>query len=197
HRDRYFLILCDGRQHVVAQFALAQPKRRRGNVQYEIPAPADQFLHGIDAIEPPVPEALVVPGVLADGQSHLLAAKAEQLLALGRSKVAHLVEDVIGGQQHLRLDEFDASLAQQGGGVHHFFARVTSPQITAMPCLSAAIRSMVARQRATNDGLSTRSRGGYPQTASSGNRISPAPALRACSANWTILAALPEKSPTV
>ena len=124
HRDRNFLILCDGRQHVAAQFALAQPKRRRGNVEHEVSAGADQFFDRIDAIQPPVPEALVVPGILTDGQSHLLAAKAEQLLALGGSEVAHLVEDVIGGQQHLRLDELDAPFAQQGGGVHRFFARV-------------------------------------------------------------------------
>ena len=71
-----------------------------------------------------IPEALVVPGVLTDGQSHLIAAKAEQLLALGGSEVAHLIEDVIGGQQHLRLDEIDAPLAQQGGRVHYLFARI-------------------------------------------------------------------------
>ena len=66
----------------------------------------------------------VVPGILTDGQRHLLAAKAEQLLALGGSEVAHLVEDVVGGQQHLRLDELDAPVAQQGRGVHHRLAGV-------------------------------------------------------------------------
>ena len=62
-------------------------------------------------------------------------------------------------------------------------AGVTIPQMTAMPCVSEAILSTVSRLRATNDGRSTRSRGGYPQTASSGKRIRPAPAARACPAN--------------
>ena len=47
------------------------------------------------------------------------------MLARGGSEIAHLVEDVIGGQQHLRLDELDASLAQQSGGVHHLFAGIS------------------------------------------------------------------------
>ena len=124
HRDRNFLILRDGREHVAAQFALTQPKWRGGNVEHEVAAGSNQFFDRVDAIQTLVPETLVVPGILTDSQSHLVAAKAEQLLALGGSEVAHLIEDVIGGQQHLRLNEIDAPLAQQGGGVHHLLARV-------------------------------------------------------------------------
>jgi hypothetical protein len=40
-------------------------------------AGADEFFYGIDGVETFTPEELVVPGVLADGQRHLLAAKAE------------------------------------------------------------------------------------------------------------------------
>ncbi len=46
------------------------------------------------------------------------------MLAFGGSEVAHLVEDIVGRQQHLRLDEFDAAVTQQGGGVHRFLAGV-------------------------------------------------------------------------
>ena len=46
------------------------------------------------------------------------------MLAFGGSEVTHLVENIIGGQQHLRLDELDAAIAQQRGGVHHFLAGV-------------------------------------------------------------------------
>src|SRR4029077_17094184 len=41
HGNRYFLILRDSREHVVAQFALTQPKRRRGYVEHEVPARSD------------------------------------------------------------------------------------------------------------------------------------------------------------
>ena len=48
----------------------------------------------------------------------------KQFLTLGGSEVAHLVEDVVGGQQHLRLDERDLAVHEQGGGVHHGLAGV-------------------------------------------------------------------------
>src|ERR1035441_3904201 len=58
-------------------------------------------------------------------------------------------------------------------------AGVTRPQITAMPCVSTAIDSVACRLRSTNHERSTRSRGGYPQTLSSGKRMRSAPALLA------------------
>ena len=65
---------------------------------------------------------LVVPGVFADGERHLLAAKWKQQLAFCGSEVAHFVEDIVGGQKHFGLQEGDAAVFEQGGGVHYRFA---------------------------------------------------------------------------
>ena len=98
HRDRHLLIARDGRQHVAPQLALAQPKRRRRDVEHEVAAGPHQFLYGIEAIQLPVPEAFVVPGIFADGQSEQHAGEVDQMLAFGGSEVARLVENVIGRQ---------------------------------------------------------------------------------------------------
>ena len=41
---------------------------------------------------------------------------------VGGREVSHLVEDVVGRQQALRLDEGDLAVAQQSGGVHRRLA---------------------------------------------------------------------------
>ena len=59
-----------------------------------------QSFDGIETVKPPVPEMRVVPGVFADGQRHLLAAEWKQRLAACRGKIPHLIENVVGGQEH-------------------------------------------------------------------------------------------------
>ena len=86
HGYGHVMIPCDRRQHVTPQLSLAEPERRSGNVQHKISAGSNQFLHRIDSVKPPVPETLVVPRILANRQSHLLAAKAEQHLAAWRAQ---------------------------------------------------------------------------------------------------------------
>ena len=108
----------DGGQHLAAKFALAHPEWRGGNVEHEVAAGLNQRLDRIDRVEALVPEVLVVPGVLADGERHLLAAERKQRLASGRGEVAHLVEHVVGGQKHFRLQEGDGAVLEQGGGIH-------------------------------------------------------------------------------
>src|SRR5260370_8299931 len=98
------MVVRDGREHVPAQLAFAQPKWRCRYVEHEVPTGSDQFFDRIYAIELPVPEALVVPGILTNGQRHLIAAKAEQLLALGGSANVPLVGNMISGEPHLPLD---------------------------------------------------------------------------------------------
>ena len=115
HHDRHFVLAGDVGQHVAPKFALANPEGRGGDVQHEVAAGAYQRIHGINRVERLGPEALVVPGVLADGQRHAVATKVEELLALGGGKIAHLVEDVVGGQQHLGLEKNEAAVHQQGG----------------------------------------------------------------------------------
>ncbi len=55
---------------------------------------------------------------------NLFVRELEELLTFGGSEIAPFVEDVVGGQEHLGLDEVDASIAQQGGGVHDGFAGI-------------------------------------------------------------------------
>ncbi len=81
-----------------------------------------EVLDRILAVEAALPELLVVPGVLADGEGDLVAAEIEECLALGGQEVAGLVEDVVSGQQHLRLREEDAAALDDGGAVGGAFA---------------------------------------------------------------------------
>ena len=119
HCYRNFMMAGNCGQHLVTQLALAQPERRSGDVEQEISARVDQGFHRVEGIKPLVPELLVVPGIFADGQRHLLAAKWKQHLALGWGKISHFVEDVVGGQQHLRLQKRHSAFFEQRGGVHY------------------------------------------------------------------------------
>ena len=112
----------DGGQHVTAQLALADPERRRGNVKHEVSTGSHQGIDRIDRVQPLVPELLVVPRVFADGKCHAIAAERKQFLTLGGSEVAHLIKNVVGGQQHLRLQEGDLPILQQRRGIHHGLA---------------------------------------------------------------------------
>src|SRR5437660_12561156 len=75
HRHRHLVIAGDGGQHIATQFGLANPERRRGNIQQEITAGMNQGFDRVKGVEALVPEMLVIPCVLADGQSYLLATK--------------------------------------------------------------------------------------------------------------------------
>ena len=76
-RDRNLVVACDGNQHVAAQFALADPERRRRDVEHEVSARANQSLDGIDRVQAFGPEQLVVPCVFADGKCHPVTAEGE------------------------------------------------------------------------------------------------------------------------
>ena len=88
----------------------------------EISASPYQRLHWIEAVKSLVPEMFVVPGVFADGQRHAVAAEIEQLLVAGGGEIAHFVEDVVGGQQHLRLQKGLLAVLQKHGRIHDGFA---------------------------------------------------------------------------
>ena len=79
---------------------------------------AHQFFNGVDLVESPRPEVLVVPCVLADGHREPDAVQLYHLLGPGGSEVSLLVEDVVEGQQPLVLFEQQAPAIQQHGGVH-------------------------------------------------------------------------------
>ncbi len=62
---------------------------------------AHELFDGVGGVETARPEALVVPGVLADGDGEGLAVERGHVLGGGGLEVALLVEDVVEGQQHL------------------------------------------------------------------------------------------------
>ena len=119
---RHFILFGDRGQHVAAQLALANPERRGGNIKDKVAAGFHQLLDGIDLVQLPVPELLVVPGVLADRERHLLAAELKERLLPGRLKIPQFIKDVVSRQQHLGLHEFHFPIPQQQRRVHDVFA---------------------------------------------------------------------------
>src|SRR5207302_6495259 len=82
HHNRSLVFTRDGLQHLAAQLALPYPKWRGRNVQHEISALPHQLLYWIHAVEPPVPELLIIPCVFANRKRHALSAKRKQRLLL-------------------------------------------------------------------------------------------------------------------
>ena len=122
HHNRNAIIAGNGSEHLAAELALAYPEGRRRDIQNKVASSFDQLVHRIKPVELAVPEVLVVPRILANGESHAVATEIEQLLRICRGEVAHLIEDVVGGKQHLGLDEINFAVAQQGRRIHHGFA---------------------------------------------------------------------------
>ena len=79
-------------------------------------------LDGIAGVERALPELLVVPGVLADGDGEALVAGGEQVLMIGGDEVAVFVEDVVGGEEGFGLAEDDFATPDDGGGIGGAFA---------------------------------------------------------------------------
>ena len=83
---------------------------------------AHQLFHRIHRVEPPRPEVLVVPGILADGNGQPDAVQFHHLLRPRRRKVALLIENVVKRQQTLVLFEKKPAAIQQNGGIHRRLA---------------------------------------------------------------------------
>ena len=118
HRNRNLVLARDRGQHVAAHFAFADPERRRGNVQNNVAARAYQRVDRIHRVQAFGPEELIVPGIFADGKRHAASAEGKQILAFCRSEIAHLVEHVVSGQKHLRLQKRDFAVLQQRRRIH-------------------------------------------------------------------------------
>ena len=127
HEDEGVVMLCDGREHALADLRLALIEGRGGDVEDEarmtvegrrlrLPL-AHERVDGVDGVELARPEALVVPCVLADGDRERLAVDHGERLRNGGLEVTLLVEDVVEGQQHLLLDECDLAAGEKNGDV--------------------------------------------------------------------------------
>src|ERR1700685_3140613 len=82
----------------------------------------NQSLDRIEGVKTFVPEMLIVPGIFAEGECHLLPAKRKQQLAFSRREVPHLIENVVGGQEHLGLQESHSAIFKQRSGIYHRLA---------------------------------------------------------------------------
>src|SRR5690242_664739 len=96
-------------EDLAPQGPLSHVVRRSVDADQYLAARRDQLLDGIAAIELPLPELFVVPGVLADRERNLRAIERVDLLAFGRHEVTRFIEDIVRRQQHLGLPEPDTS----------------------------------------------------------------------------------------
>ena len=123
HDDRSLVPGGDRGQHAVAQFPLTPVIRGGGDVEDERSPGAHQLFDRVDGIEAAGPEALIVPGIFADGEGQALVSQAVQVLDLCGSKIALLVEDVVEGQKPFGLDELHHPIAQQRSRIGYLLAR--------------------------------------------------------------------------
>ena len=102
-------------QHAEAQGALVDGVWRGGNIDENAGAAGDQFGDRVAGVHGRGPEGFIVPDVLANGDTELFPFQAVDILLVGGLEVAGLVEDVVGGQQHLALFEDDAAAGDERG----------------------------------------------------------------------------------
>ena len=130
---------------------------------------AHQLFDRIDGVQAALPEVLVVPGVLADGDGQPQAVQLDHLLRPRRGEVALLVEDIVEGQQPLVLFEQQAAAIEQNAALTAGFtdsatgsAGRATPASTAVgkSRVAAASSSTAVRQRARKLGFSRKSAGG-------------------------------------
>jgi hypothetical protein len=104
----------DALQHGKAGLLLAHAPRGSGNVEDQVRALGDEFLHGIAAIEAVGPEIFVVPDVLADGDAELATVEHERRDTFSRLEVTVLVEDIVRRQQRFCSAPDDQSVLENG-----------------------------------------------------------------------------------
>src|SRR5208283_707080 len=85
-RERHLFVARDALQHVQPGAFLAVLPRRRGNVKDDFRPLSDQFRDGVPAVQPVRPEILVIPDVLANGDSQFPAWNANGSTRLAGSK---------------------------------------------------------------------------------------------------------------
>ncbi len=79
-----------GAEHLLAQLALAEVEGRGVDADDHLRALPHQLVDGVAAIEPVLPELLVVPGVFADGEGDVVAVGAARSTASRRARSSAL-----------------------------------------------------------------------------------------------------------
>src|SRR5664279_5094407 len=112
-------MLRDSRQHIPPKLVLVQIERRSRDIQQYLPSRSNQVFHRIDAIQAAVPEVLVIPRILADGEGEWGSVDRDEHLLVSRREVARLVKHVIRRQKPLGLEGCNLSVAKQGGRIQN------------------------------------------------------------------------------
>jgi hypothetical protein len=169
--ERHLVAPSNGREDVVAGLSLAGVEGGGGDVEDDVDVLPRQVVDRIPAVELRAEDLVVEPEVLADEDPDTAAGQVDRFRAAARLEVALLVEDVIRRQQAFLLRVDDRSAVGDDGRVVDRFAApaLVSPVIAA----SDSLTSNDARRKTSR---SSRSRGGYPVTASSGTITRSAPA---------------------
>ena len=102
--ERHARAAGDALHHAPPQAVLPEGPGRGGDVDVEVEPERAQLRHRIGVVERPLPEGLVVPDVLADGDRDAAAGDAQHERAPSRLDVAALVEDVVRRQQTLAIE---------------------------------------------------------------------------------------------
>ena len=118
HRDREPVPARRGAQHPAPDLRLAHGVGRGGDVDDHLRSSRDQLLDGVAQVPRLLPELLVVPEVLADGDAQPRSRHLDQRSRLRRGiEVATFVEDVVRRQQALPDDGGDATALDESDGV--------------------------------------------------------------------------------
>src|SRR5204863_4844287 len=101
-------------EHLTTQISLIHLIRRCGDIDQKVGAPLDLFADWIGVIQRFRPEILVVPAVLADGNSAVAPAEGDKHCFTRPLEVAVLVEQIVGGQTSLEIYNLKITIADKG-----------------------------------------------------------------------------------
>src|SRR5437667_377111 len=107
----------DGFEHIVTQPDFSARKRRGRDIQQQLRAGANGFLHRVARVELLLPEVLVVPGILANRHPELPPFDFVQTRRIPRLEVARFVEHVVKGEQDLAVIEHALSPVEKRRGI--------------------------------------------------------------------------------
>src|SRR5580692_7826364 len=99
-----------------------QIEGRGRDVQQDLASRGDQVLYRIHAVQTAVPKVLIVPSILANRKCKWNIVEWNYGLLVRGSKVAYLVEHIVGWQEPFRLDGCDLPVPKQGRRVQNGFA---------------------------------------------------------------------------
>ena len=104
-------------EHLHAEPIFAEVPGRSGDVEKNLRASLDELTRGVAQVAALVPKRFVVPDILADRQADFASVEIDGGVFLSRLKIAVLVEDIVGREQHLRAGREDFPMLQKRHGI--------------------------------------------------------------------------------